>query len=960
MRATRAAEVLERDHELAALNELIETASRGAGRLAIVHGPAGIGKTELLRAAIERPRDPGVAVLNCSGDPLERDFPFGVVRALFEPVLTGASTARRSELLAGPAGAAATALGLERAGEFPADSDASTLAALHGLYWLTANLAAETPLLIVVDDAQWADPASLRWLAYLGRRLADLPVLLALGVRSGEPESATDLMAAIMAQPLARLIQPAPLTEAATSQLVGAALGAEPEEAFAASCQRATGGNPFLVGQLASALAADGVSPTAGEAERVMALGPETVARALVLRLGHLPAASTALAQALAVLGHGSDLRLVAELAGCDLDEAADGADALARIAIIDDARPLRFVHPIVQAAIHEDIGAGRRARLHGEAARLLAAAGAEPARIASHLVAAEPAADSWVVETLRQAAQDARHRGAPDAAVAYLRRALREPVAANQRTPVLIELGLAEGLMNAPSAAEHLSEAYDRITDPLERGMLASRLARALLNTGAPARGAAIARSAAAELPPGFDDLRRALEAFDLIAILFGSGSPDEQLLRLESQVQPGEAEGVGARMLTAIAALVSAYAARPAEDCVELALEARAGGHGVSADNPVLSIIAIIPLALADRDEAIAAWSEALADTHRRGSLYSLSTIHLWHGFTLLRRGEVAEAEQMLRSGLEGAELYGFDPVVIVYYSAFLTATLLARGDLEGARAALERGKDAPEGSDGKRWWLASRAELLLADGRTEEAVAVAEELEAACGWVANPAVAPWRSLKAQALDRLERDGAIALAEEELALARGFGASGTVGRSLRILGMLEREDGLDHLREAVEVLSGSPARLEHAEALTTLGAALRRGRRRREARDVLRAAADLAHRCGAGALAQRARDELLAAGARPRRLELSGPESLTASEHRVARMAAAGMSNREIAQSLFVSVRTVETHLGHVYRKLDLGSRAGLAAALDPTGEGDARQAALAGEPARSTKDT
>jgi DNA-binding CsgD family transcriptional regulator len=151
-----------------------------------------------------------------------------------------------------------------------------------------------------------------------------------------------------------------------------------------------------------------------------------------------------------------------------------------------------------------------------------------------------------------------------------------------------------------------------------------------------------------------------------------------------------------------------------------------------------------------------------------------------------------------------------------------------------------------------------------------------------------------------------------------------------------LRVLGALERREGLDHLREAVETLHGSPAPLEHAEALAALGASLRRSGERKAAREPLREAVELAQRCGAGALADRAREELVATGARPRRAYLSGPDSLTASERRIARMAITGMTNRDIAQALFVTVRTVETHLSHVYRKLDLHSRAELGAAL------------------------
>jgi DNA-binding NarL/FixJ family response regulator len=151
-----------------------------------------------------------------------------------------------------------------------------------------------------------------------------------------------------------------------------------------------------------------------------------------------------------------------------------------------------------------------------------------------------------------------------------------------------------------------------------------------------------------------------------------------------------------------------------------------------------------------------------------------------------------------------------------------------------------------------------------------------------------------------------------------------------------LRVLGALERHEGLEHLRDAVETLRGSPAQLEHAEALAALGAALRRSGERKAAREPLREALELAQRCEAVALAERARDELVATGARPRRPYLSGPDSLTASERRIARMASTGMSNRDIAQALFVTVRTVETHLSHVYRKLDLHSRAELGGAL------------------------
>lgn len=171
---------------------------------------------------------------------------------------------------------------------------------------------------------------------------------------------------------------------------------------------------------------------------------------------------------------------------------------------------------------------------------------------------------------------------------------------------------------------------------------------------------------------------------------------------------------------------------------------------------------------------------------------------------------------------------------------------------------------------------------------------------------------------------------------------LARAWGAPRTLGRSLRILGSIRGgDDGIAGIREAVSVLEPSPARLEHAYALANLGAALRRANHRAEAREHLRIALELAQRSGATLLAEQAHEELIASGARPRRVVQSGAAALTPSERRIAAMAAEGMSNREIAQALFVTLRTVEMHLSNAFRKLDVSSRTQLSAALAGSGE-------------------
>jgi DNA-binding NarL/FixJ family response regulator len=272
-----------------------------------------------------------------------------------------------------------------------------------------------------------------------------------------------------------------------------------------------------------------------------------------------------------------------------------------------------------------------------------------------------------------------------------------------------------------------------------------------------------------------------------------------------------------------------------------------------------------------------------------------------------------------------------------------AELARVLVARGDLAAARAAIDGAVIHSPRSVPAHGLRRARLALLLAEGRTAEALATAEEYAGHLGRIVNPAFAPWRSLTALALDRAGRTAeAIALAREELAPARGWGTRGAIGRTLRVLGTLEREEGLDHLREAVTLLEASPARLEHARALLALGASLRRTGRRRESRPPLIRAVELAERCGAAAVAETARTELHAAGGRPRVAALAGADALTASERRVATLAAEGRTNKEIAQALFVTLKTVEVHLSRAYRKLGLTSRRELGAALGPGGEG------------------
>ena len=260
-----------------------------------------------------------------------------------------------------------------------------------------------------------------------------------------------------------------------------------------------------------------------------------------------------------------------------------------------------------------------------------------------------------------------------------------------------------------------------------------------------------------------------------------------------------------------------------------------------------------------------------------------------------------------------------------------------LIERGDLAGARVALAARGNPNPASDADALVRRAEIELLLAEHSWDEALAAADEYHARLRGIDNPAWGPWRSLKALALDGLgRRDEARNLIDEELEAARRWGAPGAVARALRLLGTLRGEDGHDLLREAVRTAEASPARLEHAKALVALGSALRRAGQRSQSREPLRRGFELATRCGAASLADWARTELYSAGSRPRREALSGPESLTPSERRIAELAAAGHSNRDIAQTLYVTPKTVEVHLTSVYRKLGISTRTALSDSL------------------------
>jgi DNA-binding CsgD family transcriptional regulator len=500
----------------------------------------------------------------------------------------------------------------------------------------------------------------------------------------------------------------------------------------------------------------------------------------------------------------------------------------------------------------------------------------------------------------------------------------------------VLVALARTESLVSGPAGAARLRTAVAVVDDPEPRAQLAVLLSRALQFIGEPEEGAAVARAAAAALPPGHDELARWLEAHELASVWWGT-DPEEPLQRLAAHRAVPDHAGLGSNGLAALAALAWAFTGGDAEACAELALAALRSADMIRADNGIVSVGSALALMLADRPEAGELLDHALAEAYRSGSIFSVSGAQMWQGFVRLRRGDLADAVALVEAPIEPNERWGFGPAGRRFNFAHLAWAQLERGDSAAAWRALQSSTDTGDRAESTRWWLVARAKLLAADGRWEEALAAAEEIPARFPWVTNPAASDWRAPAAAALDALGRhDEAVALAEDNLREARRWGAPGTVGPALRLLGALQGPDGLPLLEEAVAVLDPSPAQLEHAKALAALGTALRLARRATEAREPLRRALELAAACDATGLAEHVRTELYATGARPRSDAQAGVGALTASERRVVERAAGGETNRDIAQALFVTPKTVEVHLSNAYRKLGVRSRRELAGAL------------------------
>jgi DNA-binding CsgD family transcriptional regulator len=640
------------------------------------------------------------------------------------------------------------------------------------------------------------------------------------------------------------------------------------------------------------------------------------------------------LAQALAVLGERCALRHAAAIAGLNITDAIRLTAGLVRLEVLATDDPPGFIHPVIRQALEASLGSDERDAAHRAAARLLHADQSPAGRVAAHLLRVRPAEDEWMLARLQEAAHEAMESGAPGTAADLLNRALSEPPCAARRIGVLRQTAVAEASAGREAAFVHLEEARRIANSPHERSEIALEAAEAYAALFRWADAVKVIVQALAELRDADEALAARLQSQLVICGLHDARCAAhvtpvmQQLCSVSRGQDPGEAVAVARGMAAALAGRPAQEIAAPLESALASATEPTTNWDTRAA--------LLWSLVTAERYDTVeTALGPMLAEVRCSGSARGMIATYSTLGLLKLRLGVLPEADSAARVALRVLQEGDFRPglpfAVIVLADVAIEAGEL--GEAEALLALLPQA-DWPVGV-GTVLIPAARGRLRLAQGRAAEALddfKVCMAMFSSETWGAEiVGYVHARGGAAQALLRLgNRASARDMAQVDLAEAKRFGATRALGMALRTAGLVEGgEAGLALLTSSVAALRGSPARLEQAHSLAELGAALRRAGRRTAAREPLTEALDLAARCGARALAAQVREELKAIGARPRNEWRTGLEALSPRELHVARLAADGLSNREIAHRLYVTLKTVEGHLARAFTKLGIERR-------------------------------
>jgi DNA-binding CsgD family transcriptional regulator len=921
-------ELLDRGEETGVVSRLMANAISGTGGVVMLEGPAGIGKTALVRVANELAADQRLKILRATGSELESGFPFGVARQLLERAFEALAPPERARVLAGSARLADQVLGAD-----PRLSTEATErhAAVHALFRLTTNLIGDQPTLITIDDAHWADLTSLEFVHYLARRIADAPIALLIAARPPAAVAGADPLRALLSVDDVQVLRPAPLSTPAVAELTRRALGAEPAPEFVASCSDATGGNAFLVTELLRTLAREGTLPSSSAATKIDTLAPDAVSDRITGWLAALPDPGPAVVGSLSVLGE-AGLPMLAEHAGVPVSVARDVCDRLAQASLLADGDQLGFAHPLLARSVAGMLSATERSDGHLRAARLLRESGSPLDACAVHLLVVRPAADEWVVSILADAAAAANARGAPAEAIGYLKRALAEPAPSSLRPRLMVELGSAQLRTREIDAAQSTLRGGLELAPPPEiRDAMAIALSQACFLAGD-----TDAAFDVLEHQRGLEEDQQRVRVLDANAISLGLLDPhrcDLMRARLHAYRRLAHSGGLSEPTLNALAGAELILAGEPGDDGVALIRRAFENGLTAFGEHTFAYGWAVCALDAHDLSgEAIDHLDRALAQARPRADAAITGYLLNYRTHLGLRLGRLAEAEA---DGRGACELMAQREDTASFPFALLDV-LVERGMAEEAWDLFCR-QDSTGSQQRSAMMELVGARVAIAVGRAEEALAGLISAGAQLDGMAfrHPQFAPWRAVAAPLADQLgRRDLALRLSGELSLLAERTGAPTALAQALRVSGKLHGDAAA--LSRSVQAAGRTGDLLEYACSLTELGSVQAQHGQREQARETLRSALAAAHESGALALADRARAELIAAGGRPRRAALRGVEALTPTELQVARLAADGLSNRDIADGLFVSLKTVEQHLARSYAKLEISGRAEIAAAL------------------------
>ncbi|MEW1660162.1 AAA family ATPase [Streptomyces sp. NPDC093707] len=925
--------LLERANELAGFRAALAAADRGDSSLLLVTGPLGSGRTALLRRLPELAGD-GARVLRASAAWRERDYAFGVARQLFEHLPAGDGSA------GGPQHPteAEHFLRLTDTDAHPGTADpadagpAVPQVVLQGAQSLLTDAGGDRRLLILVDDLQWADGPSLRWLAHLTRRLRGRRALLVCTLADGDHRARHPLVREV-AGAARTVLRLAPLTQDATRTLLTGAHGRPPQEALVRALHDASGGNPLFLTALHGALrlparpAARELAGTAGM------LSPMELRSRIAGHLRIQPQPVRDVVAALAALGDHSDPALLAQLAGVDEIGFSGARRALVAAGLLARGRDVRFVHRVVRDAADSLLTLDERERSHNAAADLLYRCGRPAEQVAAHLLAVAHPGRPWSETVLRAAALNALRAGRPADAARYLRRALlHHRTQDDGRARVLMDLATAERAIDPDACERHVSQAIALLGTARDRAAAVLRIPPSLLAAPGPSTVGLLRQSAAALDGPtgpeeGVGDLALRLEARLRHS---GHENPVELTSSVERLRQMGPTppvDTVAERELVSVLLCAGALSGRlRAEEVSRTGNRILEREPATAAHAHTTLPLVMMALFVAESVPSVASW---LSSEQRARRLYATGAddvlLAAERAFVLMAQGRPAAAREHVERALVRNPSTWTEPAVVL-----LTSAACELRDEELSERILKRIRERrPTGLA-----LSATRQILQAGvdtqrGRGREALdgllACGRRLETA-GWC-NSALLPWRPYAIGLHQRLgESAAALRLAEEELDWARYWGAPANLGRALRLKGWLLQDDGLDLLREAVAVFRGSPYEGELARTLVVLGRRLRGGP---EAEAVLREAAGIAAACGVPWLAERAEHGLDSATVPP-------TATLTPSERRVVSLVGRGLTNQAIATELGVSSRAVEKHLTSVYRKLGVSGRRELVNAL------------------------